>query len=88
MECCSTDQAAVSSTGKTGRILRGSSGNSDSMVSGSLASPMSLGGGERKERGDETRETESRGDLDWPSPRGRGGAPVLAVKAGSVHCLL
>ncbi len=45
------------------RLKRGGSGNSDSMVSGSLASPTPPGGGEPKERGDEENETESRSDL-------------------------
>lgn len=42
---------------------RGGSGNSDSMISGSLASPRPPKGGIRKERGDETDETESRSNL-------------------------
>jgi putative transposase len=42
---------------------RGGSGNSDSMVSGSLASPTPPPGGEPKERGDEANATESRGDV-------------------------
>lgn len=42
---------------------RGGSGNSDSVVSGSLASRKPPGGGEPKERGNETHETESRSDL-------------------------
>ena len=41
---------------------RGGSGNSDSVVSGSLASPTPGRGGNREERGDEEDETESRGD--------------------------
>ena len=40
--------------------VRGGSGNSDSVVSGSLASPAPLRGGRRKERGNEAHETESR----------------------------
>lgn len=43
--------------------LRGGSGNSDSVVSGSLASRKPPGGGGPKERGNETHETESRSDL-------------------------
>ena len=42
---------------------RGGSGNSDSVISGSLASPTPRRGGRRKERGDETNTTESRGDV-------------------------
>jgi hypothetical protein len=42
---------------------RGGSGNSDSMISGSLASPSPPGGGAPKERGNETYETESRSHL-------------------------
>jgi hypothetical protein len=43
--------------------IRGGSGNSDSVVSGCLASPTPVRGGRRKERGDEADETESRGDV-------------------------
>ncbi len=43
--------------------LRGGSGNSDSVVSGSLASPKPPGGGEPEERGDEENTTESQGDV-------------------------
>ena len=43
--------------------VRGGSGNSGSVVSGSLASPILPRGGRRKERGDEANETESRSDL-------------------------
>ena len=57
-------------TGNRGHILyydifsnRGGPRNSDSMISGSLASPMPPRGGEPKERGDETHETESWGHL-------------------------
>ena len=39
---------------------RGGSGNSDSVVSGSLASPKPPGGGEPEEQGDEENTTESR----------------------------
>ncbi|MBM4127510.1 MAG: TolC family protein, partial [Nitrospira sp.] len=46
--------------------VRGGSGNSDSVVSGSLASPMSPRGGEPEEQGDEENETESRSDLQGP----------------------
>ena len=53
-----TGSTYVNPTGK-----RGGSGNSDSMISGSLASPRPPKGGIRKERGDETDETESRSDL-------------------------
>ena len=42
---------------------RGGSGNSDSVISGSLASPKPPSGGDTKERGHETHETESRSDL-------------------------
>ena len=42
---------------------RGGSGNSDSVISGRLASPKPPSGGEPKERGNETHETESRSDL-------------------------
>ena len=42
---------------------RGGSGNSDSVVSGSLASPKPPGGGEPEERGDEENTTESQGDV-------------------------
>lgn len=42
---------------------RGGSGNSDSVISGSLASPKPPSGGQPKERGDETYETESRNHL-------------------------
>ncbi len=42
---------------------RGGPGNSDSVVSGSLASPKPPGGGEPEERGDEENPTESRGDV-------------------------
>ena len=42
---------------------RGGSGNSDSVISGSLASPAPPGGGDTKERGNETDETESRSSL-------------------------
>ena len=44
------------------RIRRGS-GNSDSVLSGSLASPRPPRGGDTKERGDEENETESRGHV-------------------------
>lgn len=43
--------------------VRGGSENSDSVISGSLASPTPPRGGLREERGDEENETESRGDL-------------------------
>jgi uncharacterized protein YndB with AHSA1/START domain len=42
---------------------RGGSGNSDSVVSGSLASPKPPRGGDPKERGNEAYETESRGHV-------------------------
>lgn len=45
------------------RMSREGSGNSDSMVSDSLASPTPPGGGEPKEQGDEENETESRGHV-------------------------
>ena len=38
-------------------------GNSDSVISGSLASPTPPEGGDTKERGNETHETESRSHL-------------------------
>ena len=44
-------------------VFRGGSGNSDSVVSGSLASPKPPGGGEPEERGDEENTTESQGDV-------------------------
>jgi len=44
-------------------MRRGGAGNSDSVLSGSLASPMPPGGGEPKERGNEAHETESRSTL-------------------------
>ena len=47
----------------TGELYRGGSGNSDSVISGSLASPRPSRGGEPKERGDEENATESRGHL-------------------------
>ena len=43
--------------------LRESSGNSDSVLSGSLASPKPPRGGDTKERGNETHETQSRSNL-------------------------
>ena len=42
---------------------RGGSGKSDSMLSGTLASPTPPNGGRREERGHEENETESRGDV-------------------------
>ena len=42
---------------------RGGSGNSDSVISGSLASPKPPGGGEPEERGNEENTTESRGHV-------------------------
>ena len=42
---------------------RGGSGNSDSVLSGSLASPTPPKGGEPEERGDEENETESWRDV-------------------------
>jgi cell division septum initiation protein DivIVA len=45
------------------QVKRGGSRNSDSVISGSLASPTPPEGGDTKERGDEENETESRGDL-------------------------
>ncbi|MDR4470642.1 MAG: TfoX/Sxy family protein [Nitrospira sp.] len=42
---------------------RGGFGNSDSVLSGSLASPKPPSGGEHKEQGDEANTTESRSDL-------------------------
>ena len=53
-------------------VQRGGSGNSDSVVSGSLASPTPLRGGRRKERGDEANTTESWGDLQGAGRVGRG----------------
>ena len=53
---------------------RGGSGNSDSVISGSLASPKPPEGGEPEERGDEEHETESRGRPSrprWPWPRSK-----------------
>ena len=44
-------------------IVSGGSGNSDIVISGSLASPNPPGGGEPKERGDEENETQSRNIL-------------------------
>ena len=43
--------------------MRGGSGNSDSVLSGSLASPKPPGCGEPEERGDEANTTESRSDV-------------------------
>ena len=57
------DLASAVTTHLTAGGLRGGSGNSDSVVSGSLASPTPGRGGNRKERGDEEDETESRGDV-------------------------
>jgi len=51
---------------------RGGSGNSDSVISGSLASPTPPGGGDTKERGNETDETESRSSLSGAGRLGRG----------------
>ncbi len=45
------------------RVLRGGSGNSDSVIRGSLASPTPPKGGEPEERGDEENETESWRDV-------------------------
>ncbi len=45
------------------KLKRGGSGNSDSVVSGSLASPKSPRGGDIQERGDEANTTESRGHV-------------------------
>jgi len=52
--------------------VRGGSGNSDRVVSGSLASPTSPGGGKPKERGDEANETQSWGRLQSAGGPGRG----------------
>ena len=43
--------------------VRGGFGNSDSVLSGSLASPKPPGGGEPEERGNEENTTESRGHV-------------------------
>lgn len=43
--------------------IRGGSGNSDSVISGSLASPEPLASGEPEEHGDEENETESWGHV-------------------------
>jgi len=48
---------------QTHSVHRGGAGNSDSVVSGSLASPKPPGGGEPEERGDEENATESQGDV-------------------------
>lgn len=45
------------------RCTERGSENSDSVISGSLASPKPPHGGDTKERGNETNETESRSDL-------------------------
>src|SRR5882762_5172851 len=45
---------------------RGGPGNSDNVISGSLASPTPPNGGEREEHGDEENETQSRGSLQGP----------------------
>ena len=45
------------------RYQRGGSGNSDSVLSGSLASPKPPAGGEPEERGNEKNTTESRGHV-------------------------
>ena len=50
---------------------RGGSANSDSVISGSLASRKPPGGGEPKERGNETNETESWSELQGAGGRGR-----------------
>ena len=47
-------------------------GNSDSVLSGSLASPKPPEGGEPKEHGDEENETQSRGDIQGPGGLGGG----------------
>lgn len=54
---------SVSFAVETMKKNRGGSRNSDSVISGSLASPTPPEGGDTKERGDEENETESRGDL-------------------------
>ena len=57
--------AITTITDKRDRVpgVRGGSGNSDSMVSGSLASPTPPRGGESKGRGNEENTTESWSDL-------------------------
>ena len=53
-----------SSQAYSGRnVVRGGSGNSDSVLSGSLASPKPPAGGEPEERGNEKNTTESRGHV-------------------------
>src|SRR5438309_6593511 len=52
--------------------LRRGPGNSDSVISGSLASPKPPGGGKPEERGDEENETQSRGHLQGSGGIGRG----------------
>jgi pyrroloquinoline quinone (PQQ) biosynthesis protein C len=54
------------------RMVRGGSGNSDSVLSGSLASPKPPAGGEPEERGNEENETQSRGIFQGPGGLGRG----------------
>ncbi len=49
--------------GSSGMWGEGSSNNSDSVISGSLASPTPPEGGDTTERGNETHETESRSHL-------------------------
>ena len=53
------------------RVHREGPGNSDSVLSGSLASPKPPDGGEPEERGDEENATQSRGSL-----QGSGGFSV------------
>ena len=52
--------------------IRGGSGNSDSVISGSLASPIPPRDGRRKERGDEASEAESWGNLQGTGRVGSG----------------
>lgn len=51
---------------------RGSPGNSDSVISGSLASPTTPKGGEPEKRGDEENETQSRSHLQGSGGIGHG----------------
>jgi hypothetical protein len=52
------------------RVKRGGPRNSDSVISGSLASPKPPGGGKPEERGDEENETQSRSGIQGPGGLG------------------
>lgn len=57
---------------QNGSLVKGVPGNSDCMISDSVASPKLPDGGEPDEHGDEEHETESRGGIQ--GQEGRGGA--------------